>query len=306
MGVERKTMVLSDREKTVTAYHEAGHALVAAFVPEADPLHKVTVIPRGRALGLTQQLPVEERFTYRKTYVLSQIAILMGGRVAEELTQDDITTGAGNDIERATDLARRMTCEWGMSNLGPLALGTKGEPVFLGRDIAKKTEYGGETASLIDQEIKKLVDDGHETATRILSDYKVALEEIARQLLIKETLDGEAVYRLIEETTDQKVMPESLSSLPPTSPSNEDSDLSEEESGEEASPPSQPPRNRVERRRSGRGDIRSNGGVTKDLNRDEARSFRPLRARALPRSQAWISLTPPGHGRRQHHTGLVL
>ena len=136
MGAERKTLMLTEEEKRVTAFHEAGHALVAAFLPGHDPLHKVTIIPRGRALGLTMQLPTEDKHNYTRGYVESQIAILMGGRVAEEMTQDDITTGAGNDIERATELARRMVCEWGMSELGPLSYGGKDEPVFLGRDFA--------------------------------------------------------------------------------------------------------------------------------------------------------------------------
>ncbi len=146
MGVERKTLMLTDEEKRVTAYHEAGHALVAAFTPGADPLHKVTIIPRGRALGLTMQLPTEDKYTYKKRYVEAQISILMGGRVAEELTQEDITTGAGNDIERATEMARRMVCEWGMSELGPLAYAGKDEPVFLGRDIAQRADYSEHTA----------------------------------------------------------------------------------------------------------------------------------------------------------------
>ena len=165
MGVERKTMVLSDEEKEITAYHEAGHALVAAFTPEADPLHKVTIIPRGRALGLTMQLPTEDQHTYKKKYVEAQISILMGGRVAEELTQDDITTGAGNDIERATDLARQMVCEWGMSSLGPLSLGGNDEPVFLGRDFQNRAEYSEETAKRIDAEVERIVQGGYLRAT---------------------------------------------------------------------------------------------------------------------------------------------
>ena len=179
MGVERKTMVLSDEEKRITAYHEAGHALVAAFTPEADPLHKVTIIPRGRALGLTMQLPTEDQHTYTKQYVEAQISILMGGRVAEELTQDDITTGAGNDIERATDMARQMVCEWGMSALGPLSLGAKDEPVFLGRDFPKRAEYSEDTANRIDPEVAKIVSAGHVRATEILTQYRAVLDHVA-------------------------------------------------------------------------------------------------------------------------------
>src|SRR5688572_9921582 len=157
MGVERKTMMLTDDERRITAYHEAGHALVAVFTPGADPLHKVTIIPRGRALGLTMQLPTEDKYTYKKQYVEAQISILMGGRVAEEITQDDITTGAGNDIERATDMARRMVCEWGMSELGPLSFGSKEEPVFLGRDFSQRADYSQDTALRIDHEVSRIV-----------------------------------------------------------------------------------------------------------------------------------------------------
>ncbi len=174
MGVERKTMMLTDEEKRITAYHEAGHALVAAFCPGSDPLHKVTIIPRGRALGVTMQLPTEDKYTYRKKFVEAQIAILMGGRVAEELTQDDITTGAGNDIERATDLARRMVCEWGMSELGPLSFGAKEEPVFLGRDFAQRADYSEETAIRIDREVQRIVDAAYQRARDILTQQRAS------------------------------------------------------------------------------------------------------------------------------------
>jgi cell division protease FtsH len=207
MGVERKTMMLTDEEKRVTAYHEAGHALVAAFTPGSDPLHKVTIIPRGRALGLTMQLPTEDKYTYKKQYVQAQIAILMGGRVAEELTQDDITTGAGNDIERATDMARRMVCEWGMSDLGPLSLGSKEEPVFLGRDFAQRSDYSEDTAIRIDHEVQRIVNDGYERATRILSENRAVLDRIARDLLERETLDGQEVYDTIRQMTGHEPAP---------------------------------------------------------------------------------------------------
>ena len=207
MGVERKTMMLTDEEKRVTAYHEAGHALVAAFTPGSDPLHKVTIIPRGRALGLTMQLPTEDKYTYKKQYVQAQIAILMGGRVAEELTQDDITTGAGNDIERATDMARRMVCEWGMSDLGPLSLGSKEEPVFLGRDFAQRSDYSEDTAIRIDHEVQRIVNDAYERATRILSENRAVLDRIARDLLERETLDGQEVYDTIRQMTGHEPAP---------------------------------------------------------------------------------------------------
>ncbi len=207
MGVERKTLMLTDEEKRVTAYHEAGHALVAIFTPGSDPLHKVTIIPRGRALGLTMQLPTEDKYTYRKRFVEAQIAILMGGRVAEELTQDDITTGAGNDIERATDLARRMVCEWGMSALGPLSYGGKDEPVFLGRDFSQQADYSQATAQRIDREVEEIVQAGYRRATAVLTEHRDVLERLAHRLLDEESLDGKQVYRLIEEMTGRDLAP---------------------------------------------------------------------------------------------------
>jgi cell division protease FtsH len=207
MGVERKTMMLTDEEKAITAYHEAGHALVACFTPGADPLHKVTIIPRGRALGLTMQLPTEDKYTYKKHYVEAQIAILMGGRVAEELTQEDITTGAGNDIERATEMARRMVCEWGMSELGPLAYGSKDEPVFLGREFAQRADYSQDTAIRIDHEVSRIVQAGYESAKTILTEYRAVLDQIARGLLERETLDGEEVYNTIRQMTGHEPTP---------------------------------------------------------------------------------------------------
>jgi cell division protease FtsH len=207
MGVERKTMMLTDEEKRVTAYHEAGHALVAAFTPGSDPLHKVTIIPRGRALGLTMQLPTEDKYTYRKQYVEAQIAILMGGRVAEELTQPDITTGAGNDIERATDMARRMVCEWGMSELGPLAYGAKDEPVFIGREFSQRAEYSEDTALQIDREVARIVRQAYEQATNVLTGNRPVLDRVAQDLLERESLDGEEVYRTIREMTGHEPAP---------------------------------------------------------------------------------------------------
>jgi cell division protease FtsH len=181
--------------------------LIAAFTPGADPLHKVTIIPRGRALGLTMQLPTEDKYTYKKQYVETQISILMGGRVAEELTQDDITTGAGNDIERATDLARRMVCEWGMSELGPLAFGAKDEPVFLGREFAQRAEYSEDTAVHIDREVTRIVQSAYERATGVLTEYRAVLDRIAQELLERESLDGEEVYGIIREMTGHDPAP---------------------------------------------------------------------------------------------------
>jgi len=207
MGVERKTLMLTEDERRITAYHEAGHALVAAFTPGADPLHKVTIIPRGRALGLTMQLPTEDKYTYKKRYVEAQISILMGGRVAEELTQEDVTTGAGNDIERATEMARRMVREWGMSELGPLSYSGKDEPLFLGRDIAQRADYSEDTAIRIDREVEKIVSDAHERATDILAGHRDLLDALARELLEKESIDGALVYELIEEKTGEDLQP---------------------------------------------------------------------------------------------------
>jgi cell division protease FtsH len=207
MGVERKTLMLTDDEKQVTAYHEAGHALVAAFTPGADPVHKVTIIPRGRALGLTMQLPTEDKHNYRRGYVESQIAILMGGRVAEELTQDDITTGAGNDIERSTELARRMVREWGMSDLGPLAYGGGDEPVFLGRDYAQRSDYSEDTAVRIDREVERIVNAGYESARQVLTEQRELLDVLARDLLDQESIDGKRVYDLIQQMTGRDLAP---------------------------------------------------------------------------------------------------
>ncbi|MFP5379611.1 MAG: ATP-dependent zinc metalloprotease FtsH, partial [Vicinamibacteria bacterium] len=162
MGAERRSMIVTDEEKRVTAIHEAGHALLAVLLPHAEQLHKVTIIPRGMALGLTQQLPIDEKHNYSKVYLMDQIAILLGGRIAEELTTGNLTTGAGNDLERATGLARRMVCEWGMSELGPLSFGKKEEQIFLGREIAQHQDYSEDTALKIDGEVKRIVTDNYD------------------------------------------------------------------------------------------------------------------------------------------------
>src|SRR5579883_825037 len=197
MGAERKSLILSDAEKRNTAYHEAGHALVAATLPNADPLHKVTIIPRGMALGVTMQLPIDDKHSYSRDYLLAQLAILMGGRIAEEKYMHHMTTGAGNDIERATDLARKMVCEWGMSELGPLSFGKKEEQIFLGREIAQHRDYSEETAIRIDEQVKKLVQGGYDTAARILDERSDALVKIAEALLEREILDGNEVMQII-------------------------------------------------------------------------------------------------------------
>jgi cell division protease FtsH len=198
MGVERKSLLLTDEEKRNTAYHEAGHALVAAKMPHSDPLHKVTIIPRGMALGVTMQLPVDDRHNYYKNYLETQIAILMGGRIAEEMFLGVMSTGAGNDIERATDMARKMVCEWGMSELGPLTFGKKEEQIFLGREIAQHRDYSEDTAIKIDQEVRKLVNNGYSTAKQILSDNRDTLEKVAKALIEREVLDANEIKMLVD------------------------------------------------------------------------------------------------------------
>jgi cell division protease FtsH len=198
MGVERKSLMISEEEKKNTAYHEAGHALVAAVTPNADPLHKVTIIPRGMALGVTQQLPLDDKHSYSKDYLEAQLAILMAGRIAEEIFMKHITTGAGNDIERATDLSRKMVCEWGMSELGPLSFGKKEEQIFLGREIAQHRDFSEDTALQIDKQVKKLVQQGYDRARKIIEDRSDAMVRIAEALLEREVLDGAEVKQLID------------------------------------------------------------------------------------------------------------
>jgi cell division protease FtsH len=198
MGSARKSMIISDREKKNTAYHEAGHTLVAKKLPDTDPIHKVTIIPRGRALGLTQQLPMDEKHTYPKRYLLDTLAVLMGGRVAEELVLDEMTSGAGNDIERATETARKMVCQWGMSEkLGPLAFGQKEEQIFLGREFAQHKDYSEETAVLIDQEIRDIVTGAYDKANKILTDNMNVLHALAEALLERETLVEKEIDAII-------------------------------------------------------------------------------------------------------------
>ena len=200
MGAERRSMIISEKEKEVTAYHEAGHALVARLLPGTDPIHKVTIIPRGRALGLTMQLPLDEKYTHGKEFLLNSISILFGGRVAEKLIFDEITTGAGNDIERATDLARKMVCEWGMSDeLGPLSYGKKEEQIFLGREIAQHRDYSEETARKIDEAVKKIILDANDRVTQLLSDNIEILKAVASELLEKETIVLDDLDRIIAE-----------------------------------------------------------------------------------------------------------
>ncbi len=199
MGAERKSMVLSEEEKRLTAYHEAGHTLVGLKVPSADPVHKVSIIPRGMALGVTMQLPEEDRHSYTKEHLTSRIAILMGGRIAEEiyLGAEQITTGASNDIERATELARAMVCEYGMSPLGPLTFGKKEEQIFLGREISQHRDYSEDTAIKIDLEVKEIIAVQYELARKVISENSEAMVRLAECLLERETLDGVQIRRVV-------------------------------------------------------------------------------------------------------------
>ena len=217
MGMERKSLIISDREKKITAYHEAGHVLVAKFLPEADPVHKVTIIPRGRALGVTTYLPIDEKHTYSKEYLESMITYALGGRAAEKLVFSQITTGAGNDIERATELARKMVCEWGMSDkLGPLAYGAKEEEIFLGREITRSRNFSEDTAIVIDAEVKKLVTISMKRADKILRDNMKVLHRLSNALLEREILDSDEIDRIMRGQELPPVEPRDNGSQSPT------------------------------------------------------------------------------------------
>jgi cell division protease FtsH len=198
MGAERKSMLLTDEEKKVTAYHEAGHAIVAALMPYADPLHKVTIIPRGMALGVTMQLPETDKHNYTLDYLETRIAVMMGGRLAEELFLNQMSTGAGSDIESATEMARKMVCEWGMSKLGPLTFGKKDEQIFLGREIAQHRDFSEETAKEIDSEVRRLVNHGYDNAKKLIENNRETLVRIAEALLEREVLDAAELKLIIE------------------------------------------------------------------------------------------------------------
>jgi cell division protease FtsH len=215
MGVERKSMVISLEERRNTAFHEAGHTFVTKMLPKADPIHKVTIIPRGRALGVTQQLPEDDRHTYDKEYLLSQIAVLMGGRAAEEIFLNHMTTGAGNDIERATEMARKMVCEWGMSErLGPLTFGRKEEQIFLGKEFSRHRDFSEETALSIDSEIHRIVTESYHRAKKILMDNQETVKRLADVLLERESLDANQIQAVIEG----KSLPDSDNHPPSESP----------------------------------------------------------------------------------------
>ncbi|MGQ0812033.1 MAG: ATP-dependent zinc metalloprotease FtsH [Nitrospiraceae bacterium] len=208
MGAERKSLILTDEEKRITAYHESGHALMAKLLPGTDPVHKVTIIPRGRALGVTMQLPTDDRHNYSKDFLYDTLAILMGGRVAEELVLHHITTGAGNDLERATDLARKMVCEWGMSEkLGPLTFGKKDEEIFLGREIATRRDFSEQVALEIDVEVKRLVTENYDRAKRLLTEHMTTLRALAEALLEREVLDALEIDQIIFQASASQTVP---------------------------------------------------------------------------------------------------
>lgn len=200
MGIERRSLIISEAEKKITAYHEAGHALVAKLIPDTDPIHKVTIVPRGHALGLTQQLPIDERHTYSRRYLIDKLTILLGGRASEEIVLEDLTTGAGKDIEKATEIARKMICEWGMSEaMGPLSFGKKEEQIFLGREIAQHRDYSEVTAVKIDEEVKNIVVQCYETAKNLLKENIDVLHTFVEKLLEKEVLDGPEIDSMLKE-----------------------------------------------------------------------------------------------------------
>jgi cell division protease FtsH len=200
MGVERKSMLINENEKKWIAYHEAGHTLVSKLTPGTDPIHKVTIMPRGRALGITQQLPIDDRKIYSKTYLMHQLAVMLGGRAAEQLVFGDLSTGAGDDIEHATQVARKMVCEWGMSEkLGPLTFGKKEEEIFLGRDIGMQRNYSEDTAKIIDEEVRRIVDVQVEAAKEIVSGNRDKLERLANALLERESLDSAMIDKILQD-----------------------------------------------------------------------------------------------------------
>ena len=199
MGRERRSLILSEEEKRITAYHEGGHALAARLLPGSDPVHKVTIIPRGRALGVTMQLPEEDRHGYSRTFLRNNLVVLLGGRVAEEVIFDDITTGASNDIERVTRMARKMVCEWGMSEaVGTLAIGETGEEVFIGREWVQNKNFSEDTARLVDSEVKRIVEEAHSRCRQLLEENLDALHRIAQALLDRETITGDDLNMLMD------------------------------------------------------------------------------------------------------------
>jgi cell division protease FtsH len=231
MGVERKSMIISDEEKRSTAYHEAGHALIAQIIPEADPIHKVTIIPRGMALGVTQQLPLDDRYTYSKDYLEAQLSVLLAGRVAEIMLLGQTTTGAANDFEKSTEIARKMVCQWGMSELGPLTYGERDDLIFLGRDLAMNKNFSERTAELIDEQVKKIINKSYAHSQELLERHKRKLLKIAKALLEKEVLDSEEIAKLVGIKKKVKPKPPAaVKEAPPAAPAE----------GQEGKPEEQP------------------------------------------------------------------
>jgi cell division protease FtsH len=219
MGAERRSMVMSLQERRNTAYHESGHALVAMLLPGADPVHKVTIIPRGMALGVTQQLPLDDRYTYSRDYLMTRLAMMFGGRVAEELVFDHMTTGAGDDIEKATELSRKMVCEWGMSReLGPMTFGRREEQVFLGRDITHAKDYSEHTAVEIDREVRRIVDEAYQKARALLTEHTPLLHSLAERLLEKEVVEGAEVAEMLKAYREGRPLETLKISAPATPP----------------------------------------------------------------------------------------
>jgi cell division protease FtsH len=219
MGAERRSMVMSLHERRNTAYHESGHALVAMLLPGADPVHKVTIIPRGMALGVTQQLPLDDRYTYSRDYLMTRLSMMFGGRVAEELVFDHMTTGAGDDIEKATELARKMVCEWGMSKeLGPMTFGRREEQVFLGRDIAHSKDYSEHTAVEIDREVRRIVDEAYQRARGLLVDNMTLLHALAERLLEKEVVEGAEVAEMLKAYKEGRPLASAREAAKPNNP----------------------------------------------------------------------------------------
>ena len=242
MGAERRSMIITEKEKEVTAYHEAGHALVAYLLPDTDPIHKVTIIPRGRALGLTMQLPIDEKYTHSKGYLKNSISILFGGRIAEKIIFNEITTGAGNDLERATALARKMVCEWGMSDeLGPLTYGKKEEQIFLGREIAQHRDFSEETARQIDLAVKEIIMDASNKVTELLEGHQDILKRMADELLEKETIVLEDIQRILAELRPDEHPFEEPKAPSPTQPDSAQQEESAAEIKAEETPMDVPP-----------------------------------------------------------------
>jgi cell division protease FtsH len=243
MGAERRSMVMSLEERRNTAYHEAGHALVAMLLPGADPVHKVTIIPRGMALGVTQQLPLDDRYTYSREYLMTRLSMMFGGRAAEELIFGHMTTGAGDDIEKATELSRKMVCEWGMSKeLGPMTFGKREEQVFLGRDLAHHKDYSEHTAVEIDREVRRIIEEAYQQARSLLSENIKVLHAVAERLLEKEVLEGAEVAEILKAFREGRELPSEPARVEPPQHPGPRAGREKSKEPEEAAVPGLPPK----------------------------------------------------------------